>query len=100
MFPVRQVPENNVRKPEMFVFKDDEDFKKNGDKAEKEYAIWRSRQSKKSSALKGKRIEHKTYGVGTITKYDGRIITVKFEKEGIKTLNYQMCLDKELIWFE
>ncbi len=30
MFPIRPVPDNDVKKPAMFVFKDMEDFKKHG----------------------------------------------------------------------
>jgi len=28
MFPIRPVPDNDVKKPEMFVFKDMEDYQK------------------------------------------------------------------------
>ena len=30
MFPIRPVSENNVKKPSMFVFKDMDDYRKNG----------------------------------------------------------------------
>lgn len=105
MFPVRPVPDNNVSKPALYVFKDMDDYKARGKNVDIEYAavLASKKGSKKSSGggvsgLKGKKIKHKTYGVGTITKYDGTIITVKFASD-IKTLNYQLCLDKGFIEF-
>ena len=102
MFPVRPVPDNDVRKPAPFVFKDMNDFRKNGKKAEEEWAATHNVAKKKSSGgsvgLKGKVIKHKTYGQGTIMKYDGTIITVKFGKE-TKTLNYDLCIKKGIIEF-
>lgn len=101
MFPVRPVPDNDVKKPPLFVFKDMDDYRARGEKSE---AIWQSqnssavRRSSSSSSLSGKKIRHKTFGVGTITKYDGTIITVKFGSD-TKTFNYQLCKDKGLIEF-
>ena len=100
MFPVRPVPDNDVKKPKTFVFKDMEDYQANGKAAEASWAATHAT-SKKSSGrssdgLKGKTIKHKTYGVGTITKYDGTIITVKFGKD-IKTLNYDLCIKNGII---
>ncbi len=37
MFPIRPVPENNVKKPEMFVFKDMDDYKARGKNVDAEY---------------------------------------------------------------
>lgn len=102
IFPVRPVPDNNVKKPTTFVFKDMDDYKANGKKAEETWAKTHSSARKsvdKSSVdIKGKKIKHKTYGVGTITKFDGERITVKFLRD-IKTLEYKFCIDKELIEF-
>ena len=104
MFPVQPVPDNDVKKPEIFVFKTMEEYKKRGANAEKEYADFIAKKgrtgfSKKSgSGLKGKKIKHKTYGIGTITKFDGTIITVKFS-DGSRTLNYELCINKRLIDF-
>lgn len=107
MFPVQPVPDNNVVKPQMYVFKDMEDYKARGANVDKEYAAYLAASGKKrssvggsksSNGLKGKKIKHKTYGVGTITKYDGTIITTKFGNE-TRTLNYQICIDKDLIEF-
>ncbi len=106
MFPIRPIPDNDVIKPKMFVFKDREDYLKNGKDVDKLYALLMSQQKKHNSSnnysnkMIGRTITHKIYGKGTITKYDNTIITVKFLKEGIKKLNYQICLDKQLIQFD
>jgi hypothetical protein len=55
---------------------------------------------RKSNGIVGKTIVHKAYGRGKITKYDRKIITVKFEREGVKTFNYQLCMEKQLIQVE
>ena len=38
MFPVQPVPDNDVEKPQMFVFKDMEDYKTRGKNVDEEYA--------------------------------------------------------------
>lgn len=106
MFPVRPVPDNDVKKPVMYVFKDMDDYMNRGKNVDKEYAAVlaakkESKKTSKSSAtgLKGRQIKHSTYGVGTITKYDGTVITVRFVSNGIKTLNYELCINNGLIEF-
>jgi len=106
MFPVRPVPDNDVKKPTMFVFKDMEDYQTRGKNVDKEYAEFlaakkgvKKNTSGNKAGLKGKKIKHNSYGVGTITKYDGTIITVNFGSSGIKTLNYGLCMEKSLIVF-
>lgn len=37
MFPIRPVPDNDVKKPTMFVFKDMEDFKNRGKDVDAQY---------------------------------------------------------------
>ncbi len=106
MFPVQPVPDNDVIKPLMYVFKDMHDYRTRGANVDKEYAAFlaasgskRSSGTKKTtSSLKGKKIKHATCGVGTITKYDGKYITATFGRETI-SLNYQLCQDKGLIEF-
>ena len=39
MFPVRPVPENNVKKPDMFVFADMEDYRKRGKNIDQEFIM-------------------------------------------------------------
>jgi hypothetical protein len=110
MFPVRPVPENNVRKPEMFVFSDMDDYLNRGKRVDMEYAAWREEQKKprKTSATKkassngsnsiiGKTLVHKTQGKGTIKAFDGTLITVSFSGGVTKSFNYQICLEKQLI---
>lgn len=105
MFPVRPVPENDVRKPEMLVFSDMADYLKRGKNVDRDYVLWREDQKKKrpkssaknSSGLVGQMITHKTNGKGIVKKFDGTIITVKFDNGENKTLNYNMCLEKQLL---
>ena len=104
MFPVRPIPDNNVTKPELYVFKDMEDYKARGRNVDKEYAVILA--SKKSvrrkyngNSLKGKKIKHKTYGVGTITKLQDNMLYVTFEKNEKKSFNYKLCLENGIIEF-
>lgn len=100
MFPIKSIPENDVIKPESFVFKDKEDYKKRGKNLDKEYTtLLKTKTHKNSNNLKGKRIRHKIYGIGTIIQYNNTIITVKFLKGGIKTLDYHLCIEKDLLEF-
>lgn len=107
MFPVRPVPDNDVKKLTMYVFKDMEDYQTRGKNVDKEYAAFlatkkgvRKSSSGNNPGLKGKKIKHKIYGLGTITKYDGTTITVNFVSGGIKTFNYDLCVEKALIEFD
>lgn len=105
MFPVRPVPENNVRKPEMLVFSDMADYLERGKNVDRDYVLWREDQKKKrpkssaknSGGLVGQIITHKTNGKGIVKKFDGTIITVKFDNGETKILNYNMCLEKRLL---
>ena len=50
--------------------------------------------------LKGKTVKHIVYGIGVIMGYDGIIMTVKFSDcAEVKSLNYQLCMEKKLIEF-
>lgn len=106
MFPVRPVPDNDVKKPDMFVFKDMEDYQNRGKNVDKEYAEYlmtkkgaKRNSSSKSSDIKGKKIKHAIFGIGSIAKYDGTMITVNFSNGNSKTLNYELCQTKGLIEF-
>ena len=37
MFPIRPVPDNDVKKPQMFVFKDMDDYENRGKNVDDEY---------------------------------------------------------------
>ena len=104
MFPIRPVPENDVRKPAMFVFSDMDDYKQRGSNVDHEYLLWRENQKKNKTAPKkaksglvGQTITHKTQGKGTVKSFDGTIITIRFNNGETKSFNYAMCLEKQLI---
>lgn len=106
MFPVRPVPENNVRKPEMFVFKDIEDYRERGkdvdalflqQQLQRKQSASKSQKSRKNNSLIGKTITHKTNGQGVVKSYDGTVITVKFNSGETKSFNYAVCLEKQLL---
>ena len=94
MFPIRPVPDNDVKKPGMFVFKDMEDYRKNGKKAEDEYNAGRK---KKGTGKSAQKVRHKKFGLGTVVERKDGFLIVQFEKVGRKQLNEKVCLDKELI---
>ncbi len=122
MFPVQPVPDNDVAKPTMYVFKDMDDYKTRGTNVDKEYASYLA--SKKKSGKKSasyiapvvtkpeakpvfvvpadvvvKQIKHKAFGIGVIKKITGTNIEVTFEKAGDKTLGYEVCIKNKLIEF-
>lgn len=106
MFPVRPVPENDVRKPEMFVFKDQEDYERNGKNVDERYAAQqtqrvqlaqRKKAPKKNNGLVGKTVFHKTNGTGVVKKFDGTILTVKFQNGETKTFLYSLCQENHIL---
>lgn len=123
IFPVRPVPENDVKKPAMFVFKDMDDYKTRGKNVDAEYVkllTERKKSGKKGSAeqtrrspegpsvppkpsiaipsdIVGKRIKHKSYGEGTITQRSDASIFVTFDTVGEKNLSYEVCIKSKLI---
>ena len=125
MFPIRPVPENNVKKPEMFVFKDMDDYKARGKNVDAEYVRLLAEQKinrKKGTAkiqtrvpvvpqapskpeviipadIVGKQVKHKSYGEGTITGISNTIITVSFDDVGEKKLGYEVCIQNKLMEF-
>lgn len=122
MFPIRPVPDNDVKKPSMFVFTDMDDYKTRGKNVDAEYAKIMAAKKKsggKSSApvmpviqkpepkpvfavpvdVVGKQIKHKAFGIGVIKGITGTNIDVKFDKVGDKTLGYEVCIKNKLIDF-
>lgn len=116
MFPIRPVPDNDVEKPTMFVFKDMDDYRIRGKNIDKEYMkmIAEQKKSSKKVAAKpvspkyavvvspeivGKQVKHKAYGEGTIIKIAGTIIVVSFNSVGDKKLGYEVCIKNKLIEF-
>ena len=124
MFPIRPVPDNNVEKPAMFVFKDMDDYKTRGKNVDAEYMkmLVEQKKSRKKAAEKpttqilvtppappkpvvvppelvGKQVRHKSYGEGTIIEVAGAIIVVSFNLIGEKKLGYEVCIKNKLIEF-
>ena len=125
MFPIRPVPDNNVEKPTMFVFKDMDDYKSRGKNVDEEYMkmIAEQKKSGKKAVEKpalpisvapsvpskpavivppeivGKQVKHKAYGEGTITRVTDTIIVVSFNSVGEKKLGYEVCIKNKLIEF-
>ena len=115
MFPIRPVPDNDVKKPPMFVFADMEDYRTRGKNVDIEYAKILAEKKKcgGKSALTplepaavippdiiGKRVKHKAYGTGTIKAINGSSsIDVAFEQVGLKKLGYEVCMENHLLEF-
>lgn len=125
IFPIRPVPDNDVEKPTMFVFKDMNDYKTRGEKVDNEYMkmIAKQKKSGKKMAKKpaplisiappilpkpavvvppeiiGKKVKHKAYGEGIITGSADTIIVVSFKTMGEKKLGYEVCIKNKLIEF-
>ena len=102
IFPIKPVPDNDVKKMPMFVFEDMEDYKRRGASVDSEYIKLLEnapRKSKQSKGIKGKKIRHKVHGIGVVMKLQDGILHVTFEKNKKMTLNYQICLDNHLIEF-
>lgn len=122
MFPIRPVPENDVKKPPMFVFKDMEDYKTRGKDADTEYAKTIAAKKKRGSKtstpvipiihkpepkpqviipkdIVGKQVRHKSFGTGKITEIEGTSIAVTFDTVGVKKMGYEFCIENELIEF-
>lgn len=121
MFPIRPVPDNDVRKPAMFVFKDVDDYIARGKNVDAEYI--RMVANRKNIAPKisqsvqtttvtpppaknvvsipndiiGKSVKHKSYGEGIVTAISGKAIIVHFSSVGDKNLGYEICINNKLI---
>lgn len=119
MFPIRPVPNNNVKKPAMFVFADMEDYRVRGGNAEKEYKKFLDAKKKgnvkpisssvsatpKSAPvvipadILGKKVIHKSFGTGTVIASGSGVITIKFDQVGEKKLEYETCIKNNLVKF-
>lgn len=120
MFPIRPVPDNDVRKPSMFVFKDMEDYKERGKNVDAEYVKMMAvakHSGKKTSAyvepvtphaptkptvtipleIVGKTVKHKFYGEGVVTSITDTIMIVNFASVGEKKLGYEVCIKNKLV---
>ena len=119
MFPIRPVPDNDVEKPTMFVFKDMDDYKTRGKDVDIEYIKMMTEQEKSGGKMVekpvpptspkpavvippeivGKQVKHKAYGEGVITGITGTIFVASFVSVGEKKLSYEVCIKNNLIEF-
>ena len=87
-----------MKKPGMFVFKDMEDYQKNGKNVDAKYnAGHKVKVSKKSPGKSVQKVRHKKFGEGTVVERKGEFIIVNFASVGRKQLNLKVCQDKGLI---
>ena len=116
------MPDNDVKKPQMFVFKDMEDYKSRGKNVDAEYAKMVADKKKNKGKVPvvvqpvipkpepkppvvipadivGKQVKHKTFGVGAITAIEGASIAVEFDKVGVKKMGYEFCMNNKLLEF-
>ncbi len=123
MFPIRPIPDNDVKKPAMFVFDDMEDYKTRGKNVEKEYAKVLGKRKKLTdkkntpvilpvpsnpgpktpivvpAKILGKTVSHKVFGNGKIIEISGGTIAVNFDNVGIKKLSYEYCVQNSMLEF-
>lgn len=122
MFPIRPVPDNDVKKPQMFVFKDMDDYKTRGKNVDAEYAkmIADKKKSKGKAPfavqhvipkleskppvvipadIVGKSVKHKSFGTGVIAAIEGTTVAVEFDNVGLKKMGYEFCMNNKLLEF-
>lgn len=118
IFPIRPVPNNDVRKPPMFVFDNMEDYQTRGKNVDAEYKSMTAKKVKPRNAFQpvdveipgktkitvpnnviGKQIRHKVYGDGIVIQNDETTIIVDFPDIGEKRLGYEVCTEKKIIEF-
>ena len=121
MFPIRPVPDNDVKKPAMFVFKDMEDFKNRGKSVDAQYMKMIADKKKGGSKLAyvslvipqpepklpiviptdivAKQVKHKAFGVGAITAVERTSIAVEFVKAELKKMRFEFCMEKKRMEF-
>lgn len=124
MFPIRPVPDNDVKKPARFVFADMEDYKMRGKNVDRDYEKILAEKKKRRyrtkvpsvdvpaiekqepkpadvvpSDILGKRIKHKYFGVGMIVAIEGAMIDVDFEQVGQKRMGYEICVKNNIFEF-
>lgn len=120
-FPIRPVPDNDVKKPQMFVFKDMDDYKNRGKDVDAEYTkiiAAKKKNGSKSSYIPpvitkpepkpevvipqdiiGKKVRHKAFGIGAIIGISSGSIDVTFDKVGEKKMGYEFCMKNNMLEF-
>ena len=109
MFPIRPVPDNDVKKTR-------------GKNVDEQYMKMIAAKKKKGSSkpvyvptvipkpepkppvvipaeIVGKQVKHKAFGIGAVTAIDGASIVVVFDKVGEKKMGYEFCMEKKLLEF-
>lgn len=121
MFPIRPVPDNNVKKPPMFVFKDIEDYRNRGKDVDTKYMKMIELKKKKGTKpehipaviprlepkppiviptdIVGKHVKHNIFGFGVIAAIEGSVIVVSFDRVGEKKIGYEFCIEKKMLEF-
>ena len=122
IFPIKPVPDNDVKKPQMFVFNNMEDYKNRGKNVDAQYKkklrAGKQKRTKKPryaapiipkpepkekitipANIVGKQVSHKMFGFGEITAIEGNSIIVQFNNLGVKKLGYEFCMKKKLLEF-
>ena len=121
VFPIRPVPDNNVKKPPMFVFKDIDDYRNRGKDVDAEYMKLIEIVKKKGNRseyisavipkiepkppiviptdIVGKHVKHTTFGFGVVAAIEGSVIVVNFDKAGEKKMGYEFCIEKKMLEF-
>lgn len=119
MFPIRPIPDNDVRKPQMFVFKDMNDYENRDKNIDAEYTRIMAAAKKEGvkkpvfvvpepkpkpqieipTDIVGNQVKHKAFGLGEITDIEGTSIVIQFDKVGLKKMGYELCTEKKLLEF-
>ena len=80
----------------MYVFKDWEDYQKNGKNID---AKQNPGKKGKARGTASRYVRHKKFGEGVVMEPKGDFIVVDFKTVGRTQLNLQLCLDKGLMQF-
>lgn len=118
IFPIKPNPENNVKKPKKYVYKDMEDYKNRNPKtnlvdpepasqvADKNNNSYKPKVEPAEKELVeipkdiiGKKVKHKKFGLGTITEIENETIKIQFDKHGLKLFEYKICVENNLLKF-
>lgn len=124
IFPIRPIPDNDVKKPAIFVFSDMADYRARGKSADALY-VKMAADAKKSGRKKfleytpfvfvplkdekeevipqaldylvGEKIEHRILGKGVVVEVSGQNITVNFDSGLCKKYDYNVSINKKII---
>lgn len=122
MFPIKPVPDNDVTKPQMFVFKNMDDYKSRGKNVDAEYIKMMAEAKNKRKRdpisvapivskpepkpqivipadIVGKQVRHKVFGLGKIIDVNGTSIFIQFDNGEAKKVGYEFCMKNKLMEF-